>query len=53
MYFHQKIYNSGGCNQAWGNMQAAGVTASGSASGKQMLYFSNNKNRSIIIMRNS
>jgi hypothetical protein len=35
MYFHQNIYYSGGCNQA----RAAGVAASGSASGKQIHIF--------------
>jgi hypothetical protein len=37
--FTKKNHNSGRCNQARGNMQAAGVSASGSASGKPMLYF--------------
>jgi hypothetical protein len=35
MYIHQNTYYSGGCSQA----RAAGVAASGSASGKQIYIF--------------
>jgi hypothetical protein len=51
MYIYKVINNTGGCNQARGNSQVAGVSASGSASGKSMLYFLQTKNRSKIILK--